>query len=207
MDRAIQVAVGLILGDGCLKQLSKRAEASQLYVSQHLSKITYLEWLHRELEKRFVMNPIKPKKGYNQHYFMTKPHTDLGELMKKFYPSGTKIVPNDIKTLLNDPVSLAVWYMDDGTLDRRSSYHFNSMFSTYGFSFECCQRLSDCIRDNFKVESSVTKCTMRGKIYPRLYVKSVSMPRFVSLIKPFIVPVFHYKVNDMPPSASSSGNT
>lgn len=196
MERAIQVAIGSILGDGCLKQLSMRAQASQLYVSQHSSKLPYLEWLHMELGRRFVTNPIKPKKGYDQHYFMTKPDTELGWLKKKFYPYGTKIVPPDIKTLLNDPISIAVWYMDDGTLDRRDGYHCNAMFSTYGFSFECCHRLSDCMLDNFKVETSVTKCTMRGKVYPRLYVKSVSMPRFNEMIKPFICPVFHYKVKN-----------
>ncbi len=194
MQRATQVAIGSILGDGCLKQLSKRQEASQLYVSQHSSKLAYLDWLHKELGKEFVMNSIRPKKGYEQHYFMTKPQVKLGVLMKKFYPNGTKIVPEDINSLLKNPISLAVWYMDDGTLDVRQGYHRNAMIATYNFSFEDCQRLAMTVRDNFSVEMSVTKCTMRGKCYPRLYVRSSSMSRFISLIKPFIQPVFHYKV-------------
>lgn len=194
MEKHIQVAIGSILGDGNLKQLSKRAEASQLYVSQHSSKLPYLEWLHERLGGGFAMNPIKPKKGYEQHYFMTKPEKGLGCLMEKFYPKGKKIIPEDISDLLRHPLSLAVWYMDDGTLDKRSKYHYNALIATYGFSFGGCERLSETLHKNFGLEVSVTKCKMRSKIYPRLYVKSRSMDSFISLIKPYTHPIFEYKI-------------
>ena len=194
MEEHIQVAIGSILGDGNLKQLSKRAKASQLYVSQHSSKLPYLEWLHERLGGGFAMNPIKPKKGYEQHYFMTKPEKGLGYLMEKFYPKGKKIIPDDIGDLLKYSLSLAVWYMDDGTLDRRSKYHYNALIATYGFSFDGCERLSEALHKNFGLEVSVTKCKMRDKVYPRMYVKSNSMVSFISLIKPHIHPIFEYKV-------------
>ena len=194
MEEHIQVAIGSILGDGNLKQLSKKGKASQLYVSQHSSKLPYLEWLHERLGEGFAMNPIKPKKGYEQHYFMTKPEKGLGYLMEKFYPEGKKIIPEDISDLLIHPLSLAVWYMDDGTLDKRSKYHYNALIATYGFSFKGCERLSEALHKNFGLEVSVTKCKMRDVIYPRLYVKSESMDDFVSLIKPHIHPIFEYKI-------------
>ena len=194
MKKHIQVAIGSILGDGCLTYLSKRKNNSQLYVSQHKSKLAYLEWLYQQLETGFVMNPIKPKKGYEQYYLTTKPHKDLGKLMMKFYPDGKKIIPVDIQSLLISPISLAVWYMDDGTLDNRLKNHKNSLLATYCFSFDDCHRLSKAIKINFGVEMIVTKCTMRGKLYPRLYVKSTSQARFLSIVNKFVQPVFRYKM-------------
>ena len=194
MEEHIQVVIGSILGDGCLKPPSKRENASSLWVSQHSSKLSYLEWLHEKLGQGFAMNPIKPKKGYQQHYFTTKPEKKLGRLFRKFYPQGKKLIPEDVGVLLKNPLSVAVWYMDDGTLDRRYKYHQNALIATYGFSFDGCERLSEALYRNFGLEVSVTKCKMRDKIYPRLYVKSKSMGDFVSLIKPHIHPIFEYKI-------------
>ena len=40
-----------------------------------------------------------------------------------------KIIPHDIQKILNNPISLAVWYMDDGSLDYRPKYHHNASIS------------------------------------------------------------------------------
>lgn len=193
MEPYFAVTIGSILGDGCLGEPSVRKDESQLYVSQHSDKKQYLIWLRNELRAGFGVCPIKPKKGYDQYYFLTKPDGRLGNLRRKFYPNGLKIIPHDIRDLLVDPISLAVWYMDDGTLDFRLGYHSNAMFATYGFSFEGCNRLRNALDENFDLDVSVTKCTMRGKVYPRLYVKAGSMERFAQLISPHIHGVFKYK--------------
>jgi hypothetical protein len=194
MEKGIQIAIGSVLGDGFLHRLSKRKSTSQLYVSQHDSKLPYLKWLHSELGKNIKMNPIKPKTGYQQHWFMSEPDQRLGYLKRSFYFERRKIIPFNIKELLNNDRSLAVWYMDDGNLDKRSKYHCNSAIATYCFSFRECETLSEVFKENFGIKVSVNKTKMRGKIYPRLYIWSESMDRFVSLVKPFIHPVFNYKV-------------
>ena len=194
MEEYVQVVIGSILGDGNLKYYSRTKQFSQLYVSQHSSKLPYLEWLHSKLSSGFEVYPIKPKKGYEQHYFITKPNKIFGLLRLKFYPKGKKQIPSDIESLLKYPISLAVWYMDDGNLDKRYKYHCNATLATYGFSFGECRRLTKVLKKNFGISSSVNRNTMRGKVYPRLYIKSESMNRFVSIIKPYIQPVFNYKI-------------
>ena len=194
MEEHIQVAIGSILGDGSLKDPAKRTGFAQLYVSQRCDRLPYLVWLHAKLSKGFRVNPIKVKKGYNQFYFMTKPDGYLGYLRRKFYPEGKKIIPEDICNFLKHPLSLAVWYMDDGTLDKRDKYHQNALIATYGFSFTDCERLTIALEDNFGILSSVTKCRMRGKVYPRTYIKSGSMRRFTAIIKPFIHPALSYRL-------------
>ncbi|KKP33706.1 MAG: hypothetical protein UR24_C0002G0001, partial [Candidatus Woesebacteria bacterium GW2011_GWF2_32_16] len=128
-----QIIVGSILGDGSLSPLTKRNKYSTLDISQHESKLPYLRWLYDQLTKKFELNPIYQKKGFeNQYRFRSKPNKTLGIFRSKFYDNltGCKIIPKDIGDLLKNPISLAVWYMDDGTLDKRYKYHLNSSIAT-----------------------------------------------------------------------------
>lgn len=196
MDRSLQVAIGSVLGDGFLHKLGKRKLTSQIYVSQRDSKLNYLEWLHSKLGETIGMHPIKPKTGYLQHWFMSKPDRQLGYLRSKFYINGKKVIPPDIKSFLFTPLTLAVWYMDDGNLDKRSKYHLNSTIATYCFSFEECEVLSKVFKENFGIITSINQTKIRGKIYPRLYIWSESMDKFISLVRPHIHPVFTYKIGE-----------
>ena len=125
--------------------------------------------------------------------FYTKHSVLIGEYRKLFYPQGRKIVPDNINELLTDPLSLAVWYMDDGTLDFRETYHCNVMLATYNFTFDECKLLVGMLKENFGIHSSVTKCTMRGKVYPRLYVWAKDTLRFLDIVDPYMLPCMSHK--------------
>lgn len=101
----------------------------------------------------------------------------------------------DIQDLLKDPLSLAIWYQDDGTLDKRSKYHWNAMFATYCFPYNDCELLATAVRQNFDIEMSVCRCQMRGKMYYRLYVLSKSMRRFIEVVRPYIHTDYAYKIS------------
>lgn len=192
-----QIIVGSVLGDGSLSPLTKRNKCSTLDISQQKSKLPYLRWLYNQLANRFELNPITQKKGFeNQYRFKSKPSKILGTFRSKFYDTSTgrKIIPGDIGELLKNPLSLAVWYMDDGTLDKRYKYHLNSSIATNCFSFEECYLLSEVLDKNFKLKTSVNKTTMRGKVYPRIYFRSECMNDFVKIVKPYIHSVFNYKL-------------
>jgi len=197
MEDIFQIVIGSILGDGSLSPLTKRGHASSIDISQHIDKLPYLKWLHKTLRRKLFLNSIKPKKGFEQIYrFRSKPNKTLGILRNKFYSNheGKKIIPSDIQKLLKNPIALAVWYMDDGTLDNRYKYHFNSSIATYCFTFKECNILKETLRNNFGINVSVNQSTMRGKIYPRIYIKSESMGNFIKIVKPYIHPVFNYKI-------------
>jgi len=187
------IFVGLILGDGYLTPFVGRSRQSRIEVKGDNKNLPYLKWLHLQLEPIGVSD-LKPKKNYHQHRFYTKTTEEIGELRKLFYPNGQKIVPWNIKKFLKDPLSLAVWYQDDGTLDCRSKYHYNALFATHCFSFSDCKLLVKTLSKNFNLDVRVCKCQMRGKINYRLYITSSSMAHFISLIKPYINPCFEYKI-------------
>jgi len=204
MEKNLDVVIGSVLGDAHLYKLTKKSK-SGIFISQHDSKYPYLEWLHSKIGKDFDLHPIRPKTGYKQHYFWSKFNLRFGELRNTFYHGRTKIIPSGIFDLLTSPRSIAVWYMDDGNLDKRDKYHFNSTFATYCFSFEECRVLCEVLNKNFGIKASVNQTKMRGKIYPRLYIWSESMNKFINTIKPFINPVFSYKIGDLESSAYKIG--
>lgn len=187
------ILVGLILGDGSLTPKSKRRGESQLHLGYDDKNLSYLRWIHRQL-KGIGVYPVKVKTGYHQHHFYSRPSRTLGTLREIFYPQGRKWVPRQIKDLLVHPISLAIWYQDDGTLDARPRYHWNIRIATYCFPKRDCARLAEALRQNFDLDVSVAKCTMRNKVYWQLYIKSSSMNRFIELIRPYIHKKFQYKI-------------
>lgn len=188
-----QILIGSILGDGHLTKLSKKG-LSQLFLKYDDRSLSYLNWLH-QMFSPIGVNEIKEKVkgGYHQHYFSTKSSKELGEIRELFYPKEIKIVPENIQQLLTDPIAIAVWYMDDGSVDFRKKYHRNATFSTFCFSFKECEYLQKMFENNFSIRVSIHKTKMRGKIYFRLYVKSESMNFFLDLIRKYIHPCFRYK--------------
>ncbi|MDP2587568.1 MAG: hypothetical protein Q8P33_02220 [bacterium] len=187
------ILVGSILGDGWLNALTKDDRAS-FQLKYNDKSLRFLKWVKHELR---ALGPQKLKviQKYSQHYFRIPSRHDIGQLRQLFYPNeGIKRVPQNIGELLDNPLSLAIWYQDDGTLDRRSRYHWNAMFATYCFPYRDCVLLANTVKRNFGIEMSVCRCQMRGKMYYRLYVPAKSMERFIKTVQPHIHPDFAYKV-------------
>lgn len=195
MERKVQhIVVGSLLGDGWLEPIRSRTGTSIYHVKYDDKSFGYLTWLRQQV---LELNPssLKQKPNYTQHYFYTQARKDIGDLRRIFYPKeGIKRVPENIEELLVDPVALAVWYQDDGTLDRRLKYHWNARIATYCFPYDDCVRLQKTLKNNFNVNVSVCRCQMRGTVYYQLYILSTSMNRFIELIRPYIHKEFAYKI-------------
>jgi len=204
MNEVDAILVGSMLGDGSLTPLSLRKQESQLHLGYSKRYWSYLVWLHAKLRPLGVY-AIQPKRGFEQFHLYSKPSSELGRLRNQFYPQGIKLIPSDIAQMLIRPISLAVWYMDDGSLDFREGYHANASIATYNFSEDDCHRLSGVLQDNFGLEAKVHRSTMRGKVYFRIYFPSKSMDLFMRLIEPYMQPCFSYKT--LMRVASSRGNT
>ena len=185
--------VGLILGDGHLSKPTGTKRTSCLDLKYDEKYLRYLTWIHGQLKE---LNPseIKKKKDVHQYRFYTQVREDVGVLRDIFYPAGKKIVPDTINEYLKNPLSLAIWYQDDGTLDFRDKYHANALFATHCFSRSDCEKLARALQVIYDLDVRVCKCQMRGKLYFRLYVTSVSMPRFMEIVTPYIQECFRYKL-------------
>ena len=199
MEKQTQdIVVGSLLGDGWLDALSPRTGTSIYRLKYDDRSLAFLKRMRQALSE-LEPSDLKTKPKYTQHFFYTRAREDIGKLRRIFYPhEGRKRVPENIGSLLTNPLSLAIWYQDDGTLDRRSKYHWNSRIATYCFPEEDCVRLKNALRDNFGIEVSVCRNSMRGKVYYELYVLSKSMEQFVDIVRPHMHQTFAYKILRLP---------
>lgn len=195
-EKVKNIVTGLILGDAYVTPHVGKSKRSALDIKGDDKRLPYLHWLHKELSSIGV-SELKPKKNYHQHRFFTRWSEEIGQFRDIFYPQGVKIVPAKIYELLKSPITLAVWYQDDGTLDCRDKYHYNAMFATYCFSFQGCVLLANALRRNFGLDVRVCKCRMRDKLRFRLYITSSSMDKFIRLVEPYINPCFEYKIRKL----------
>lgn len=190
--RQQQILVGSILGDGGVYKPQKSSNA-YYYLKQSARYAEYVQWLFDEL-KNLCPSSVKQRKDNGQFYFYTSPHEDLSRFQKKFYKNRIKIVPNDIDGLLKSPLTLAVWFMDDGTLDYRFKDHCAFHLCTNCFTRDDAKKLIKALNDNFGIVSTLHYTLCRGKRHSRIYIGSKGRDKFINLVSPFVLNCFKYKL-------------
>ena len=97
-----------------------------------------------------------------------------------------KIIPYNIFYWLT-PLSLAVWFMDDG-----SKYKNSARIATNCFTFEEITFLCDVLKKKFCIVASPCKSGVgKGHI---IYIHVESMKLFTRIVKPHMVPSMYYKL-------------
>ena len=182
-----ETLIGTVLGDGYLEP---HGSGVRLQVNHAARYKAYVEWKHQEL-RELQPGPLHQHDngGYPFWRFVTRCHPYLAELRRLFYMNGRKVVPETIGTLFKHPESLAVWFMDDGTCDRRQG---SILFETQCFGPEDLQRLQAVLWDNFGVKTTVHRSGVRRG--QRLYVTVAEAKSLAQLIGPYVVPDMRYKL-------------
>ena len=182
-----ETLIGTVLGDGYLEP---HGRGVRLQVNHAERLKAYVEWKHRELvELRPSPLHRHDNGGYPFWRFVTRSHPYLLELRGLFYAGRTKVVPETIGRLLTHPKSLAVWFMDDGTCDRRQG---SVLFETQCFGPDDLERLKAVLRDNFGIGSAVHRSGVRRG--SRLYVSVAEARKLAEIIEPYVLPELRYKL-------------
>lgn len=179
------VIIGCVLGDGYLRKLPNRKEAF-LEVNHSIKAKEYVDWKYGIL-KNICQSAPKVRKiderriGYR---FFTRGHPEISEIFEKFYSKGKKVIPKGFE--LNS-LSLAVWFMDDGSRTKKNDFYLNSQ----QFSMEDQRRLLHALR-LLKIKARLNK----DKKYYRIRILKESIPYFVEKIRPFLIPSMRYKIGE-----------
>lgn len=185
------IIIGTLLGDGYIYK--DKYGGCYLEVKHSDIQRDYVFWLYEKL-KNICPGKPKQRKDNNQWKFNTTTIKDLIELRNTFYPNGKKIIPGNISEILVNSLSLAIWYMDDGSLDFRPKSHFAFSLKTNAFTLEECKTLSRVLENNFGIVTSVQYPICRGKRYPQIYIGKQGRDKFIRLINRYIIPCFQYKL-------------
>ncbi len=174
----------------------------------------YLKWKFEEFRSVSKKETLKfsissdTREEYKNHHgswsFYTKANSDIEECMDKFYGGGKKEITRDILDHLSE-LSLAVWYMDDGT----TAFSHNRMLSTGynitpevklctdSFSEQSCDNIVEWFKEKWNIDSHKRKNRIgkKGENQYRIIIDSTSVSRFFDLIRPYIIPSMLYKVD------------
>ncbi len=186
-----EIILGSILGDGCLEFNGN--VGTRLQIKQSSKRKEYVFWLYENFKNLCRSNPKQKRDNY-QWYFSTRSLKELTSFYDLFYPKGKKRIPDNISALVCSPLTLAIWFMDDGTLDYRAKDHYAYSLSTNSFSYKESLLLAKTMKDNFGIKASVHRYLCRGKRYPRVYIGSEGRDKFFSLVKPYVLNCFRYKL-------------
>lgn len=185
------ILVGSTLGDGYI--FENRHGSSYWEVKQQAQRHKYIQWLYREF-RALCGTPPTYRSDTLQWRFITRTVPEFTPWRRVFYGSGRKTVPPNISELLTNPLSLAVWYMDDGTRDYRPKDHYAFTLSTNAFSDDEQALLVNALWNNFKITTRMHKPKSRSTRYGELYIGREGRMRFAELVRRHILPCFSDKM-------------
>lgn len=192
------VVIGSLLGDGFM-QISPNRKKARLRWTHGVKQKDYVDWQHKQLINlcKTVKAPEKSEHEYIAYSSYLSSLQVYHQWMYKPTEHGNyrKIIPPDLKLYLKDPLSLLVWYLDDGTL-RRDCY--SCRFGTQCFNEEEHLILKNCLWENFHIGSVIQHHKKKAGQYTlSLPARGRHCHNFLSLFKDIVIeeiPSMKYKV-------------
>lgn len=172
--------IGSLLGDGHIELENPRFSIC------HGNK--QIKWVKT---KNLALGSLANKIHNKGKFFHSKYSPIWDFYRKEFYINKNKIVPDWIKL---DPLSLATWFMDDG-----SGYPTKIILYSQSFSMKDNLKLISFLERDFGIQS--TLCKTRGGSGWAIYIGNGrknkchnSSNKFFELVSPFIIPCLRYKL-------------
>jgi len=178
------IVAGSLLGDGSINSRPNR-RFGYFTVMQERSRHSYIRWLHNRFIPfstggvKFYTSGVDARTGkvYHSVHFRTIAHPEFNKWRILFYPNGKKIVPENIADLIN-PLSLAVWYIEDGCFNTSNGKQ-ECTLSTQAFTPDECEILKSMLVAKFGIPTSIHK---RDE-YKILYVRREP---WIATVGPFV---------------------
>ena len=176
--------IGSLLGDGYLSGSLRDRINYRLEINHSVKQREYVLWKY-EIFSEWILSLPKYRSKTRSLRLRTISHPELTFFHELFYSDGRKIIPNNIGAILRDPLTLAVWFMDDGTRIKDYGVTINSQ----SFNETENNLLQKVLLKNFGISSSLHN----DKGNKRLYIGRHSVENFIKIVNPFVLPSMKYK--------------
>ena len=191
-ERQRAIIVGLLLGDGHL-ETQDNGRTFRLKVEHAVKQEDYAAWLFQELRnwipahELFIKNRLD---GTSSVGFTTYSHAALRFYGQQFYSKRKKRIPPLIQKML-EPISIAVWFMDDGS--RKSLRHRTYIIHTLGYTKSDLVLIQNVLLRKYQMQTALHQ--QKGR-YWRLYIPKESIHQFESLVLPYAKTLhsMHHKI-------------
>lgn len=188
-QRQKEIATGSLLGDAYLRPSGNSFSLSFTHGEKQKS---YLDWKRNEFQnfvtqENYYCNTREFRGNRPCYSFSTINHPYLAELHDMCYHSGKKDVCEEWANQLST-LSLAVWYMDDGSINKR---YRTIVLCTNSFSQKGQLLLIDCLGANFGVKAVLEP---RRNHQTVLRINASQSKHFLELVSPHIPDCMSYKL-------------
>ena len=194
-----EVLYGSMMGD------AYRVSSSSVGFKHSGSQKDYISWKYDIFNSVASSNSLQKVEKIDKrsettiltYKFYTYANTHIERCIFLFYQNGNKEVSEEVLSYLT-PLSIAVWYMDDGQVDwgyrnkHKSSPVFK--FCTESFSKESCDRIKDWFWEEYGISTELKERELSDRMGYRIQVNKESVEDFVKLVEPCILPMFNYKI-------------
>ena len=154
-----QIIVGKILGDGHLEK--NGTHSYRLKIEHSIAQKDYVDWCYEHL-KYFCSQPPKTRlhkdsrgKICEKYTFQTRSFENFKFFADQFYSDGKKTIPRRIIQKLLTPLSIAVWFMDDGSVKSKNTN--GRILNTQGFSRTEVEKLCQALNAKFDLHAQLRK--------------------------------------------------
>lgn len=194
--RQKEAIIGMLLGDAWIQKTGERN--ARLRLEHSYKQKEYIFWKY-EILKNYMQsrpkllrrfNPIW-KKAYSYYRCQTHSSPVFGKFRRLFYPGGEKRIPDNIQKIFRSPLTLAIWYLDDGYYyprDRVSYIYLNA------YSQEELLRMLRVLKENFQLAPKL----IWKKKKPVFYFPPQETQKLAEIIRPYVIPSLAYKIPPTP---------
>ncbi len=191
-----EVLLGGLMGDGALSP-TRSGHGARFRWGHGAQQEEYGDW------KASLFANLNVSRSTNDRgavFHDVQPLPELAELRQAVYLAGGKVLSHDYLKALT-PLSLAVWYMDDGSFQLRSKGLQQRTHGGSGRSEICVQAFESTSRTRL-VEYLADTWGIQAKLVERggqaiLQFPTAETAKFHALIAPFVHPSMQYKL--LPP--------
>lgn len=183
-----QMIFGSLLGDMSIGRPKKRNQSCRLALVHSLSqkelfmkKVEILgEFMGKYREYNYLDN--RTNNIYSTIRGYSKSHKIFNEIYNKLYINNIKTITREYLDMIDHPIALAYWFMDDGNK--------TGTIATNGFTANEVEILIVWLKDKYGIQATKQK----NKNNYVLHILSKSRIKFELLIAPYIIPSMKYKL-------------
>ncbi len=188
-----EVLLGTLMGDGALSS-TRNGFAARIRFGHGQRQTEYADW------KASLFSNVDMSRGTNGKgavFHDVQPLPELAQLRDAVYIGGKKVLSWDYLKRLT-PLSIALWYQDDGTFALRSKCVQERTRGGSGRSEICVQafertsrtRLRDHLADTWGIEAKLTERAGQAV----LVFATAETAKLHALVAPYVHPTMDYKL-------------
>lgn len=192
-DLTVEIILGSLLGDSSIA-INKNYSNARLSFRHSIKQEAYFTWKVNNLaevasdKNVWKQGDLSAKDGWGSEKlrFQSKALPQLTEILTLVAPKGRKLVRRKWLNRLT-PLSLAVWWCDDGSLVKNTRA---GVFCTDSYSYEEVVLIKKYLKKVWDIETKIgftSKNNKRERRYYRLYIRSTEeLKKFLRIIAPHI---------------------